>query len=149
MNKIAIPSLLIVTIMIAGAFAFIPVQEASTVHTTIATNISQQDRIVTFNFAAGGAGLVTGDNANVLPFKLNGYMAGDATVIVSDGVGACSVFEVSDGTTGADGTEAAGATQTGVGASAVNAFPASMDRLEVRVASGVDCTVVVTLSETT
>ena len=35
MNKVMIPALLVFTVMIAGAFAFIPVQEASTVHTTI------------------------------------------------------------------------------------------------------------------
>ena len=32
MNKIAIPALLLGVVMIAGAFAFMPVQEASTVH---------------------------------------------------------------------------------------------------------------------
>ena len=34
MNKLTIPSLLLGVVMIAGAFAFMPVQEASTVHTT-------------------------------------------------------------------------------------------------------------------
>ena len=37
MNKIAIPTLLLGVVMIAGIFAFMPVQEASTVHTTAAT----------------------------------------------------------------------------------------------------------------
>ena len=37
MNNKAIPTLLIATIMIAGAFAFMPVQEASTVHTGATT----------------------------------------------------------------------------------------------------------------
>ena len=32
MNKIAIPALLVATIMVAGAFAFVPVEQASTVH---------------------------------------------------------------------------------------------------------------------
>jgi len=35
MNKIAIPALLVATIMVAGAFAFMPVQQASTVHDSI------------------------------------------------------------------------------------------------------------------
>ena len=35
MNKIAIPALLVATIMVAGAFALMPVEQASTVHTTI------------------------------------------------------------------------------------------------------------------
>jgi len=34
MNKLTIPALLLGVVMIAGAFAFMPVQEASTVHTT-------------------------------------------------------------------------------------------------------------------
>ena len=34
MNKIAIPALLVATVMVAGAFAFVPVEQASTVHTT-------------------------------------------------------------------------------------------------------------------
>ena len=36
MNKIAIPALLVATVMVAGAFAFLPVEQASTVHTTAA-----------------------------------------------------------------------------------------------------------------
>ena len=34
MNKIAIPALLVATVMIAGAFAFVPVEQASTTHTS-------------------------------------------------------------------------------------------------------------------
>ena len=37
MNKIAIPALLVATVMVAGAFAFMPVEQASTVHTSAAT----------------------------------------------------------------------------------------------------------------
>ena len=46
MNKITIPALLLGVVMIAGAFAFMPVQEASTVHTS-ATNLGNQDKIKT------------------------------------------------------------------------------------------------------
>ena len=35
MNKFAIPAILVATVMVAGAFAFMPVEEASTVHTTV------------------------------------------------------------------------------------------------------------------
>jgi len=35
MNKLTIPAILVATVMVAGIFAFMPVQEASTVHTTI------------------------------------------------------------------------------------------------------------------
>jgi len=35
MNKLTIPAILVATVMVAGIFAFMPVQQASTVHTTI------------------------------------------------------------------------------------------------------------------
>jgi len=34
MNKLMIPAILVATVMVAGMFAFIPVEQASTVHTT-------------------------------------------------------------------------------------------------------------------
>ena len=34
MNKLTIPAILVATVMVAGIFAFMPVQQASTVHTT-------------------------------------------------------------------------------------------------------------------
>ena len=56
MNKIAIPSLLVATIMITGAFAFMPVQEASTVHTTV-----QNTQFVLKTATATATGGVTAD----------------------------------------------------------------------------------------
>ena len=35
MNKLTIPVILVATVMVAGIFAFMPVEQASTVHTTI------------------------------------------------------------------------------------------------------------------
>jgi len=35
MNKLTMPTILVATVMVAGMFAFMPVQQASTVHTTI------------------------------------------------------------------------------------------------------------------
>ena len=40
MSKLTIPVILVATIMIAGMFAFMPVEQASTVHTTIGTGAS-------------------------------------------------------------------------------------------------------------
>ena len=39
MNKLTIPAILVATVMVAGIFAFMPVQQASTVHTTGATTL--------------------------------------------------------------------------------------------------------------
>ena len=41
LNKILIPAALIATVIIAGTFAFMPVEKASTVHGTLATSSSQ------------------------------------------------------------------------------------------------------------
>jgi len=42
MNKITIPAILVATVMVAGAFAFMPVEQASTVHTTILASTGKQ-----------------------------------------------------------------------------------------------------------
>ena len=39
MNKLTIPSILAATVLIAGIFAFMPVEKASTVHVTIGEKI--------------------------------------------------------------------------------------------------------------
>ena len=39
MNKLMIPTILVATVMVAGIFAFMPVQQASTVHTTILASV--------------------------------------------------------------------------------------------------------------
>jgi len=38
MNKFTIPAILVVTVFVAGIFAFMPVEEASTVHTTLGSS---------------------------------------------------------------------------------------------------------------
>lgn len=55
MNKIVFPALLAATIMIAGAFAFMPVEQASTVHATGATTIAA-DAITAAKVAANAIG---------------------------------------------------------------------------------------------
>ena len=57
MTNLAIPILLASIVMIAGVFAFMPIDKASTVHTTIGTNIDNQNRAVNFavNMTSGQA----------------------------------------------------------------------------------------------
>ena len=47
MNKLAIPSILAATVLIAGIFAFMPVEKASTVHTGINERINAVDTDLT------------------------------------------------------------------------------------------------------
>ena len=158
LNKFTIPAILVVTILVAGIFAFIPVEKVSTVHTTLQTtasstaqtttlqaNIDKQDRLLFYHLMTGTKNLNASSNANILPFKLNSW-TGNATVIVADGCGKCFVNEVDGGTAGGDGTETLGASQTGTGAN-TSSFSA-IDRLEVIVESAVDCTVLVFLDQT-
>jgi len=39
MNKLVIPAILVATVMVAGIFAFIPVEQATTVHTTVVADL--------------------------------------------------------------------------------------------------------------
>jgi len=54
--KIVIPTILALTVLIAGFFAFSPIQEASTVHTTLQTAIGETFRVAETNGALAGAG---------------------------------------------------------------------------------------------
>jgi len=51
MNKIAIPAILVATVMVAGMFAFMPVEQASTVHTS--GDIVSDDVITTIDIDDG------------------------------------------------------------------------------------------------
>jgi len=62
MNKVVIPTLLIATVMIAGIFAFMPVNEASTVHTTIFASTRAMITITDISLATGDR-IVLMDNA--------------------------------------------------------------------------------------
>jgi len=53
MNKFAIPAILVATVMVAGMFAFMPVQQASTVHDTITTDIGTSFRVASGSTALG------------------------------------------------------------------------------------------------
>jgi len=59
MNNKAIPTLLIATIMIAGAFAFMPVEEASTVHATANSSSVQYAEDLTDRLAAANTDTAT------------------------------------------------------------------------------------------
>ena len=75
MIKIAIPILLAGIVMIAGIFAFVPVEQASTVHTTIASNVDDQDRA--FTFVVNGT---EDTNIQLLPAKASKTYSGSYTL---------------------------------------------------------------------
>jgi len=63
LNKIVIPAILVATILITGFFAFMPINEAITVHTTLQTQIGEGFRISSGSQSLGTAG---GDNTYTL-----------------------------------------------------------------------------------
>ena len=64
------PILLASIVMIAGIYAFVPVEQASTVHTTIATDIDNQNRAMTFALnmtqANGQIQLIAGETGQTI-----------------------------------------------------------------------------------
>ena len=68
MNKLAIPAILAATVMVAGLFAFAPVQQASTVHTSDAFKASVADSAGQVRVAVDGIDDSTG---------LSGYVTFD------------------------------------------------------------------------
>ena len=67
MNKLTIPAILAATVLVAGMFAFMPVEQASTVHTSGTLTIAQAD-IDTLTGSASGVIVTTaiGDGADDL-----------------------------------------------------------------------------------
>ena len=158
MNKFTIPAILAVIIFVAGIFAFVPIDEASTVHTTLQSsasattqtstlqgNIDKQDRILSFHFMTGTKNLNTTTNANILPFKDEAW-TGNVTVIVSDGFAKCGTIQVDGGEGSNDGGETRTATVQGPGSNSSDF--STIDRLEAIVDAGMECTIIVFLDET-
>ena len=105
MNRILIPSILLATVLVAGFFAFAPVEKVSTVHTTIADNIEQKTQTATFTTDA-----ITAQNDKVL-IVLDGTETFTGDVVLSSAGGTCLV-EDAGGTllvTAADGIVATAA----------------------------------------
>ena len=61
MNKLAIPAILVATVMVAGAFALMPVEQATAVHTTIGV----QNVVSTANQDANASAVVLATSATI------------------------------------------------------------------------------------
>ncbi len=86
MNKLTIPTILIATVMVAGIFAFMPIDKATTVHTTIQGTQMNQFKSVfvedtSVGNATGGCGASNAGLAywTVLNRTLSSATAGEAT----------------------------------------------------------------------
>lgn len=92
MNKVLVPSILVIIVLVAGIFAFIPVEKASTVHTTIGGNIDDQNRVMTWTIESAVAVNTIIPSTEVI--------TGTATLSTIDGAGTCEIRAVG----GADDT---------------------------------------------
>ena len=129
MNKIAIPAILVATVMVAGMFAFMPVEQASTVHTSAATqqasmkilqgedttavaaandNDEAQITIQARDAAAAGVPFTiksiivcatTSDDAGAAGDVLTETLTIDGDAILAEGGGALTQVSIADGDT--------------------------------------------------
>jgi len=76
LNKLVLPGVLLATVMIAGIFAFMPVQDATTIHNVLRS----QDQILYFTYVVGGDDAFDSD-IPLTPFVENGY-TGEVTINV-------------------------------------------------------------------
>jgi hypothetical protein len=104
MNNKAIPTLLIATIMIAGAFAFMPVQEASTVHTSTASTqtssviLQGQDATAVIALSDDDLGTITiqarDANAAAVPFEVKSVILCGNSASHNDGLIAITTLNI-------------------------------------------------------
>lgn len=91
MNRLVIPSILAATVLVAGFVAFMPVEKASTVHTTIAANVEDTPRSITVTTDTDAA---EADN-EIIDLGTGDAFAGQA-ILSSAGDGACALQDESD-----------------------------------------------------
>ena len=97
MNKIVIPAILVSITLVAGIFALMPVEKASTVHTTIIANSDDQLRVLHFIVEAGETNFV------LIPGNtITSTDAGDVTAVLTEfgGGGTCTLQDQGDATFG-------------------------------------------------
>ena len=101
MNKLFIPTILVVVVLVAGIFAFMPVEKASTVHTTIqGTQLNEAGAVIADMFSTDltGAGSITitsaGGDFLVFCQTSNGVGAGTITIADDGNGGATNVFDI-------------------------------------------------------
>jgi len=78
MKKFAIPAILVATVMVAGMFAFMPVEQASTVHDTVIDSVATTSQ----GFRINGIDLIQ-DNGAIEPGEF--ILLSDTTDVGTDG----------------------------------------------------------------
>jgi len=115
MNKLVIPAILVSITLVAGVFAFMPVDKASTVHTSIATNVDDQDRALFFSINGTGRDDVSG--FDLIPAVANKDLQG--SVVVSATPNLVSAADINCGLSSTDGATTIANATAGVPANAL------------------------------
>jgi len=107
MNKLVIPTILLATVMVAGMFAFMPVNQASTVHATIIIpELNAQDRTITYYQLFGGGADIDLDELALVLQSEDAY-SGELSITIfgreSDGDTECAATFTVDADTNNDG----------------------------------------------
>ena len=161
MNKTLMPALLVATIMVAGAFALMPVEQASTVHLT-ATTIAASIDAVNDVFIDASTGAVSISSGSEAADSVNGDISIDALLDVQiDAVSGIAVFAGSEATAQADGnvaidasndvwidTASGGAVNIAAGSEATNTVAGAMTLLAATAASVTSTASTVTVATT-
>ena len=106
MNKIAIPALLVATVMVAGAFAFMPVEQASTVHTsgtlTLSSSADVTDILLDTGTTLPGEHGALPSTTEVTDLSTETVLTAPGTLVASGTAGiafvTCSGFTANGGT---------------------------------------------------
>jgi len=80
--KLVLPTILIATALVAGLFALMPVETATSVHTTIAANVTDQSRALYFQTDAGAAEI----DDIIIPLAAGQAFQADVTLSSAGGV---------------------------------------------------------------
>ena len=144
MNRITIPAILVATVMVAGMFAFMPVEQASTVHTTVQANIEDQNRGLYFN-----THVTTADIDEILVPLATGVAFSAHVVLSSSGSNACNL-ETGAGVTLLAGAANAVTTITLTNSNAGSANPAAFtDGIDIELDSpaNTECSVTMVVTQ--
>ena len=119
MNKFVIPAILVSITLVAGIFAFMPVEKASTVHTTIqGTQLSEIDTVLDLDLKTNATATCGAGNTGLVHFVItNDTILGTSTTSVTvdtDGGGGAAgiIIELSENATSVSGTIGLDAGQT-------------------------------------
>ena len=101
MNKLTIPALLLAVVMIAGTFAFMPIQEASTVHATLQETSTNYVTVTSSGSVVGDddSFLITCPSGNDACKILEIYVDNDPTGDLDPGVAQLDIDAVGSGET--------------------------------------------------